>query len=101
MICIHGQLKRQCATCDAADMRVLLNTPERTFNIRSMGKTLRVTAIFTAVDAANAYMAAHDEMAVVAEFDGFIFMADRYDRGEREREHSKTSYMPRLTGSEK
>jgi len=46
-----------------------------------MGKTLQVTAIATSDDAANAYMSRNPDDAVVAVFDGLVFMADKYDKG--------------------
>ena len=49
--------------------------------VRSMGKTLQVTAIATSDDAANAYMSRNPDDAVVAVFDGLVFMADKYDKG--------------------
>lgn len=60
---------------------------EHVLYIRSMGKALRVTAIFRTNDEANAFMAKHDEQACVAvvsmgpgEAD-LILLADRYDPG--------------------
>ena len=50
-------------------------------HIRSMGKSIRVTAIFTDATEANDYMASHEEQACVAEFAPFVFLADKYDRG--------------------
>lgn len=49
--------------------------------VRSMGKALKVLAIVTSVEEANAYSRTHDNAAVVAEFGPFVFMADRYDPG--------------------
>lgn len=51
------------------------------FYIYSMGKRLRVTAIFHSVDAANAYMERNPDDAVVAEFAPYIFLANQYDSG--------------------
>lgn len=48
--------------------------------IYSMGKRLRITAIFTDEDRANEYMAKKDE-GVVACFGSFIFMANLNDKG--------------------
>lgn len=53
-----------------------------TLYIRSMGKALRVTAIFTSADAANAHMARPgNNDAVVAEVNGLVLLADKGDRG--------------------
>ena len=54
---------------------------EQTLYIRSMGKALRVSAIFTDRDEANAYMAKHDEQALVACCGPFYLLADRFDKG--------------------
>lgn len=54
--------------------------PEHVLYLRSMGKVLRVTAMFTDVAAANDHMTKTDD-AVVAEFDGVIYLANRYDGG--------------------
>lgn len=49
--------------------------------VRSMGKALRVIAIFEDTDAANDYMARHDGAAVVAVFGKYILLAEKTDRG--------------------
>jgi len=53
--------------------------------IRSMGKMLKVEAYFPStpdgVDSANILMIKHDNLAVVAEVDGLILLADKYDKG--------------------
>ena len=49
--------------------------------IRSMGKSLRVMAIFTELADANSYMERHDNAACIACFGPFIFLADKYDNG--------------------
>ena len=51
--------------------------------VRSMGKALRVTAIFTNDAEANAYMAANRDEGVVAEFGTLILLANVYDKGEK------------------
>jgi hypothetical protein len=51
-------------------------------HIYSMRKRLRIYAIFTNAADANDYMAKHDNLAVVACFGNFIFLADQYDKGE-------------------
>lgn len=56
---------------------------EQKLFVRSMGKLLRVTAIFTSDDEANAYMARHDSQAVVAVFGSLVLLADKYDKGEK------------------
>lgn len=55
--------------------------PEQKFYLRSMGKLLRVTAIFTDEDKANRHMARTND-AVIAVCGKFIFLADKGDRGE-------------------
>lgn len=56
--------------------------PERQWlYVRSMGKALRVTAIFQTDIEANAYMATHAEAACVAVFGPLILLADKYDPG--------------------
>ena len=47
----------------------------------SMGKKLRVTAIFDNADEANAHMERHRDDAVIAVFGAFIFLANKYDKG--------------------
>lgn len=54
--------------------------PEQTLYIRSMGKALQVTAIFTDISAANRHMERSND-AVVAEFGKLIFLADVGDKG--------------------
>ena len=54
---------------------------EQTLYVRSMGKALRVTAIFTDDEKANKYMAEHDEAACVAVFGDYILLADKWDKG--------------------
>lgn len=58
----------------------LLKTEEIVY-IRSMSKALRVLAICDSDDEANALMHKRDELAVVADFGGRIYLADKYDRG--------------------
>ena len=58
-----------------------LNPETQNLYVRSMGKLLRVTAIFTSDDDANAYMAKKDE-GVVACFGPYILLANMYDKGE-------------------
>lgn len=54
----------------------------QTLYVRSMGKALKVTAMFTDEDKANAYMAKPDNNGgVVAVFGKFILVADVYDNG--------------------
>jgi hypothetical protein len=55
--------------------------PEETLYVRSMGKALRVLAVFDNDAAANAYMEKHDEAAVVACFGPLILLADKHDHG--------------------
>lgn len=53
--------------------------------IRSMGKLLKVEYWFEenldGVAEANDFMEKHPELAVVAEQDGMILLANKYDRG--------------------
>lgn len=56
---------------------------ERYVYVRSMGKLLRVTAIATTPEEANAEMERDSHAAVIACFDDLIFLADKYDKGER------------------
>jgi predicted solute-binding protein len=46
-----------------------------------MGKRLRITAVFSDVDAANNHMAKRNNDAVVVCFGPFVFLADKYDHG--------------------
>jgi hypothetical protein len=54
---------------------------EQRVYVRSMGKALRVTAVFTSDDEANAYMAKHLDEGVVAQFGRFVLLANLHDRG--------------------
>ena len=56
-------------------------TPEQVIYVRSMGKALRVTAIFDNESDANSYMERHRDQGVIAEFKPLIFIANLYDRG--------------------
>lgn len=50
--------------------------------IRSMGKSLRITAIFTDADEANKHMQKpNNNDGVIATFGDFIFLANVYDKG--------------------
>ena len=55
------------------------------FYIRSMGKLLQVHEIFDAgldgIVEANSRMERNDSLAVVAETDGYIFLANKHDQG--------------------
>ena len=44
----------------------------------SMGKRFQIRAIFTDDDSSNAYMARHDETALIAEFGPFRIVANKY-----------------------
>lgn len=55
--------------------------PGEQLYVRSMGKLLRVTAVFGSDDDANAYMAKHQDDAVLACIGPFILLANRFDRG--------------------
>ena len=50
--------------------------------MRSMGKCLRITAVFTKDDEANAFMKQHSEETVIAASRDLILMANKYDLGE-------------------
>ena len=56
-------------------------TPQQVVYVRSMGKTLRVTAIFTDESEASAYQARHRGEVQVARFGSVIFIANAYDPG--------------------
>lgn len=56
---------------------------DETLTIRSMGRSLRVTAIFADDAEANAYMARHADEGVIAVISGFVFLANVHDRGEK------------------
>lgn len=58
-----------------------LKRPEQSLYVRSMGKALAVTAIYTDDDAANDHMMKNRDDAVVAVFGPFIFLASRHDKG--------------------
>lgn len=49
--------------------------------IYSMGKRLRVTALFFSDTLANQYLENHSDEGVVAVFEPFIFIANLHDRG--------------------
>jgi hypothetical protein len=66
----------------SAEMKTILKDHQDLY-VRSMGKALRVTAIFTSADEANVYMATHSDQAVVAEFAPFVLIANVYDPGIR------------------
>ena len=52
-----------------------------TIYLRSMGKALRVTGIFTSVDDANKFCAGHKDHGVIAESKDLIFTENLYDHG--------------------
>ena len=49
--------------------------------VRSMGKALRVTAVFTSDDEANAYMHKNKNEGVIACFGNLVLLANIYDKG--------------------
>ena len=49
--------------------------------VRSMGKALRVTGIFTSDEDANKYLEKNKDEGIIAQFGVFIFTANYYDRG--------------------
>lgn len=62
-------------------MKLFPNKEDVTLYVRTMGKCLRVTAIFDSTDEANAHMEKHDEQACVAVSGSLVLLADRHDRG--------------------
>lgn len=56
---------------------------DQLLQIFSMGKRLRVTAIFHSDAEANAYMEKHPDEGVLASFDPYVFLANMHDKGER------------------
>lgn len=61
-------------------MANLINKETR-FYIRSMGKLLRVTAMFETDEEANSHMEKHSGSAVVAVLGHLVLVADKHDRG--------------------
>lgn len=53
----------------------------QTIYVRSMGKALRVTAMFTNDAEANSYMEKNPDEGVIAEIQGVIFLANAHDYG--------------------
>jgi len=59
-----------------------ISKPDERLFVYTMGKRLRITAIFTDDDAANAHMGKPgNNDAVVACFGPFVLLADKYDHG--------------------
>lgn len=54
---------------------------KETLRIRSMGKSLKITAIATSDDEANEHMRKNKDDAVIAVAGPFVFMANKYDKG--------------------
>jgi uncharacterized membrane protein YecN with MAPEG domain len=54
---------------------------KQTLYVRSMGKALKVTAIFTNDAAANHHMERNRDEGVVAQFGEYILTANIYDHG--------------------
>jgi hypothetical protein len=54
---------------------------EQLFYIHSMGKRIRITAIFHDVNDTNAYLTSHKDEGVIAEFKPYVFVANLYDSG--------------------
>ncbi len=46
------------------------------------GPRVRVTAIFSDADAANAHMEQHEDDAVIAVFGSYVMLASKLDKGE-------------------
>lgn len=53
----------------------------QTIYVRSMGKDLRVTAVFTNDDDANTYMEKNRDEGVIAVYGDVVFLANVYDHG--------------------
>ena len=49
--------------------------------VRSMGKLLKVTALFTDNSECNKYLESHKDEGVIAEYGNTIFVANCYDHG--------------------
>jgi hypothetical protein len=47
-----------------------------TFCVKALGKTFKLTAVFTSVDETNAYLETHRDEGMVAEVGEFIFVAE-------------------------
>ena len=54
---------------------------EQMLYVRSMGKILRITAVFMTDEDANAYMARNKDEAVIAVFGSMVLLANVHDRG--------------------
>jgi hypothetical protein len=64
-------------------MKLYPNRDAVALYVRSMGKIIRVTAIFDNDAEANAHMAKHSEAACVAVSGSLVMLADKYDPGIR------------------
>ncbi len=65
--------------------------------VRSMGRLLRVTAMFDSSDEANAYMEKHKDQAVVAEIPAYtplILLANVHDKGQWAEKSATTKQRP-------
>jgi hypothetical protein len=51
--------------------------------VRSMGKALRITAMFNNDADANAYMEKNKDEAVIAVIEDIVFLANVHDKGEK------------------
>lgn len=63
-------------------MKHIATKDERLF-VYSMGKRLRVTAICSTNEEANLHMEKHGDETVIAVFGPFVFLANKYDKGEK------------------
>ena len=68
-------------TPDTSALRHVLKTEQHLY-VHTMGRALRVSAIFGDAGSANAHMARHDEQALVACFGPFCLTADKHDKGD-------------------
>lgn len=55
--------------------------PEHIIYLRSMGKALRITAMFGTDDEANAYLEKHRDEGVIAVIQDIVFIANLHDKG--------------------
>lgn len=61
-----------------------LKRPEQSVYVRSMGKLLQITAIWSTDAEANADLEKHRDDAVVACFGPYVLLANKYDDGKHE-----------------
>lgn len=64
------------------EVKTVKMKPDDVLYIHSMGKRLRITAIFHSDADAIAYLKRHSDEGVIAAFDPYVFIANIYDHGE-------------------